>query len=56
MVVGNIVPNRTGEGNGLAVIDGRDVNASTLELVDESLVVIGTHTSPAGTADLKIEY
>lgn len=54
-IAGNIVPDGMGEGGGFAVIDGRDINAATLELVDECLIVIGSHTSPAGTADLTVE-
>ena len=36
-----------GEGDCLTIIDGRDINASPLELVNESLVVIGTDSYPA---------
>jgi hypothetical protein len=35
-----IVSDRMGEGDCLTVIDKRDINASPLELVNESLVVI----------------
>ena len=55
LVVGNIVPNGTDEVDGLAIIDGRDINAATQELVDECLVVIGTHICPAGVVNLTIE-
>lgn len=41
-----IVSDRMGEGDCLTIIDGRDINASPLELVNESLVVIGTHSYP----------
>ena len=50
-----IVPDGMGKTDGLTVIDGRNINTSSLELVDECLVVIGSHTSPAGIADLMIE-
>ena len=50
-----IVPDGMGKTDGLTVIDGRNINAATLKLVDEGLVVIGTHTSPASIADLMIE-
>ena len=55
-IFGNIVLDRKGEVDGLSIIDGRDIDTSTQELVDERLVVIGTHTSPTGIADLTIEY
>lgn len=52
---GNIVLDRTSEADSFTIIDGRDINAAPQELVDECLIVIGTHTSPAGVADLTIE-
>ena len=55
-VVGQVIPDRLGKADGLTVIDGRNINASMLELVDERLIMIGTHSSPAGIADLTIEY
>jgi hypothetical protein len=45
-----------GEADCLTLIDGRGINTSTLELVEECLVVISSHTCPAGIADLMIEY
>ena len=54
--VGNNVPNGMGKADALTIIDGGNIYAATQELVDERLVVIGTHTSPAGIADLMIEY
>ena len=44
------------EVGGVAIMDARDIDASSLELVDKCLVVIGTHTGPAGITDLMIEY
>jgi hypothetical protein len=41
-VVSNIVLDGMGEADGFTIIDGRDINASKEELVDEGLVVIGT--------------
>ena len=38
--------------DGHVVKDSRGINTSSLELVDECQVMIGTHTSPAGTTDL----
>lgn len=55
-IVSNIEPDEMSEDDSLTIIDGRDINASSLELVDECLVVIGTHTSPAGITNLMIEY
>ena len=42
-IVGNIVPDGMGEVDGLTVIDGRSVDTSTLELINERLIVIGSH-------------
>ncbi len=39
-----VVSDRMSERDCLTVIDKRDINASSLELVDKRLVVIGTHT------------
>ena len=39
-----VVSDRMSERDCLIVIDRRDINASSLKLVNESLVVIGTHT------------
>ena len=44
------------ERGGFTITNGCNIDAATLELVDECLVVVGTHTSPAGIADLMIEY
>ena len=41
-----VVSDWMGERDYLTIIDGRDINASPLELVNESLVVIGTHSYP----------
>jgi len=54
-VIGNIVPNGTGEADGLTVIDGRDIDTPTQELVDESAVVIASHTNPSLIANLTVE-
>ena len=54
--VGYIVLDEMSETDDLTIIDSCDINAATLELVDECLVVIGTHSGPAGIADLTIEY
>ena len=44
-----------GEGDGLAIVNGCGINAATLELVDECLVVIGSHTGPASVLHLGVE-
>jgi hypothetical protein len=54
-IVGKIVLDGMCEGYGFAIIDGRGFNASTQELVDECLVVIGTHTCPTSVLNLSIE-
>jgi hypothetical protein len=38
-----VVSDRMSERRCFAIINGRDINASTLELVDKCSVVIGTH-------------
>ena len=54
-VIGNIVPNGTGEADSLTVIDGREIETSTQEFVDESAVVIASHTNPSLIANLTVE-
>jgi hypothetical protein len=51
-----IIFDRVGETDGFTIEYDRSIYAASLELVDECLVVIGTHTSPAVTANLMIEY
>ena len=55
LVVGNIVPDGMFEGNGLTAIDDWDIDTPASELVNESLVVIGTHTCPAMITNLAVE-
>ena len=40
---------------GLAIGNGSSIDAATLELVDESLVVIGSHRGPASALHLGVE-
>jgi hypothetical protein len=54
-IVRHVVPYRMGERNAPTIIYGRSIDAATLELVNECLVVIGSHTCPAGITDLMIE-
>ena len=44
-----------GENDGLAVINGSGIDATTLELVNERLVVVGTHRGPASVLHLGVE-
>lgn len=44
-----------GEGDGLAIINGCGIDVATLELVDECLVVIGSHRGPTSALHLGIE-
>jgi hypothetical protein len=43
------------ERGGFAITNGCNVNAAVLELVDECLIMIGTHTGPASALHLGIE-
>jgi hypothetical protein len=43
------------ERDGSAIIYGSSINASTLELVKECLVVIGSHRGPPSVSHLGIE-
>ena len=51
-----VVSDRMGERDCLTVIDRRDINASSQELVNERLVVVGTHTGPASVLHLFIAH
>ena len=42
--------------NTFAIADGRDIDTSLIELVDEGLIVIGAHGTPAFVMDIGIEY
>ena len=44
-----------GEGDGLAVVNGCGIDAPTLELVDECLVMVGSHRGPASVLHLGVE-
>ena len=43
------------EGDGVAISNSRSINTSVLELVDECLIVIGSHRGPAAVLDLGVE-
>ena len=42
-VIWQVVPDRMGEGDGFAVIDGSGIDPATLELINKRLVVISSH-------------
>jgi hypothetical protein len=44
-----------GKEDGLAIVNKCSIDAATLELVDECLVVVGSHRRPAGIGHLLIE-
>jgi len=43
------------ERDGSAIIYGRNIDAATLELVKEGMVMIGSHTGPASALHLGVE-
>jgi hypothetical protein len=43
------------ERNSFSIGNGRCIDATTMELVDESLVVIGSHRGPASALHLGVE-
>ena len=55
-VIWQVISDRLAKGDDLAIVNGSDIDAATLKFVDECLVVIGTHTCPAGITNLTIEY
>lgn len=54
-VVRQVVPDRMGKRYGLSACNGYCIDAATLELVDECLVVIGTHRGPVLALHLGVE-
>ena len=54
-IIGNIALDGSSEADGFAITNGCNVNAAVLELVDECLIMIGTHTGPASVLHLGIE-
>ena len=54
-VIGHVVSYRMGERNASAIIYGCGIDAVTLKLVKECLVVVGTHTGPTSVLHLGIE-
>ena len=43
------------KGDGLAIKDGSGIDAATLELIDECLVVVGSHAGPASVLHLGVK-
>ena len=54
-IAGHVVPDRMSEENGFSIGNGSRINTATLELVDECLVVIGSHTGPTSVLHLGVE-
>ena len=54
-IAGHVVPDRMGKRYGLSACNGYGIDAATLELVKECLVVIGTHRGPASALHLGVE-
>jgi len=54
-IVGHVIPDRMGERDGSAIIYGSSIDAASLELVKECLVVVGTHRGPASVLHLGVE-
>jgi len=54
-VFGYVVPDRMDERDGSAITNGRSIDAAPLKLVEECLVVIGTHRGPASALHLGVE-
>ena len=54
-IVRQVVSDRMSKGDYLAIIDCSGIDTSSLELVDECLVVVGTHTCPTAITNLTVE-
>ena len=54
-IAGHVVPDRMDERDGSAIIYGSSIDATTVKLVEECLVVIGTHRGPASALHLGVE-
>ena len=51
-----IVTDGVGESDSSAIMYGRGVDTSTLELVDEGAIMIGSHAAPGSKTYLMIKY
>jgi hypothetical protein len=54
-IVGQIIRDRVGEADYMPVIYTCGVNVTPLKLVNESLIMIGSHTRPATITNLAVE-
>ena len=54
-VVRQVVPDRMDKRYGLSACNGCGIDATTVELVKECLVVIGSHRGPASVLHLGVE-
>ena len=54
-IAGHVVPDRMGKRDAPAITNGCSIDAATLELVKECLVVVGTHRGPASALHLGVE-
>jgi hypothetical protein len=55
LVVGQIIRDRVGEADNMPIIYTCGVNSTPLKLVNESLIMIGSHTRPATITNLAVE-
>lgn len=56
LIILKIVTDGVGESGASAIMYRRGVDASALELVDEGLIVIGSHTAPGTKTNLMIKH
>jgi len=54
-IAGHVVPDRMGKRDAPAITNGNSIDATTLKLVKECLVVIGSHRGPASALHLGVE-
>ena len=54
-VIGHVASDKVGKRNGFSIGSGCNIDATTLEFVKESPVVIGSNTGPASTLHLSVE-
>ena len=54
-IAGNVVSDRVGERNVFSSGNGSSIDVAALELVEECMIVIGSHTGPASALHLGVE-
>ena len=54
-IIWQVEPDRMSKRYGIPACNGCGIDATTMEFVDECLVVIGTHTCPTSILDLTVE-